>query len=278
MKPTLIVYGNCQAGVFFYALKAFPEVTEQWDLVTMRNFVHPVDGHDKLPADEVTRCGVLLEQGSPSKNNINAFPYQDQLPSTCRSIRFPPLDTNLLWPFNFVDPRNKPEPPEHPFGRYPYGDRIVVELMREGLSGDEIWQAYQARSVERMPNFERLVELEISRLNERDTNCDIPMRSFLEENFWSKRLYLTPNHPTWILLGTLFAKLVAAILMDGRDYTERALNHFEAWQPWAAETLPIHPVVAERLNLKWFSPNEKTQYKGHHYTFDEYMKNYISFI
>ncbi|MEA1649029.1 WcbI family polysaccharide biosynthesis putative acetyltransferase [Nitrospirillum sp. BR 11164] len=276
MKPTLIVYGNCQAGVFFYALKAFPEVAGQWDLVTMRNFVHPVEGHDKLPDDEVTRCSLLLEQGSPKGDS--AFPYRDRLPADCRTIRFPPLDTNLLWPFNFVDTRNKPEPPEFPFGRYPYGDRIVVELLREGLSGDALWDAYQTRSVERMPNLERLIDLETTRLDERDARCDITMRPVIEEHFRTRRLFLTPNHPAWFLLGNLYGLLIEAILGDGVDRREACLNHFERWQPWSNETLPIHPEVARRLGLNWYDAQEKVSFSGRELTFEEYMMRYINFI
>lgn len=272
MKRTLIVYGNCQAGVFYHGFQARPEVSDQWDLVTMRNFIHPVDGPDKLPPDEIERCAILLEQGGPE------FPYADQLPDDCRVIRFPPLDTNLLWPLNFIDPRNKPEPPDFPFGRYPYGDRVVVELLNEGQKGEALWEAYQQRSIDRLPNLERLQTLEAARLAERDLKSDTPMAPIVLEQFALQRLFWTPNHPTGFLLGFLFGSLACALLGEDEGRRSQCLEYFMRWQPWSGATLPIHPEVARRLGLRWHKPEDEVPYNGRTLSFSEYMRSYIYWV
>jgi hypothetical protein len=276
MKRTLIVYGNCQAGVIYYALKAISDVSDRWDLISMRSFVHPVDGHDKLPPEDVDRCGVLLEQGSTGVDEL--FPYKAQLPADCRTVRFPPLDTNLLWPFKWTDPRNRPEPPDFPFGRYPYGDRIVVELLKHGLAGEELWAAYQQRSVEKLPNLERLQTLEEARLVERDSSCDVAITPVIQQEFNRQRLFWTPNHPTGFLLGKLFGLLLNVLLGEDVARQEEAQKYFLGWQPWSDEVLPIHPEVARRLNLAWGGAQERVAYNGKKMSFEEYMKSYIDWI
>src|SRR5271170_6467291 len=165
-KPIVIVYGNCQAGLFADSFHNFSGTASEWDVHYIMSFVHPAEPQHQVSRADVARCALVLEQ----LDNAHPLPgwLREDLPVNVPIARFPPIDFNLLWPFNFDDPRNISEPPDYPFGRFPYGDRVVIELLCEGLTGRALWQAYQERSLARLPDLKRLRGLEAQRLVARD--------------------------------------------------------------------------------------------------------------
>jgi len=278
-KPSLIMYGNCQAGVFADCFKGFQTPTVQWDTFYVMNFVHPSEPQQRIPDEALARCALVLEQ----LDTGHSLPdwLRERLPVSAKTIRFAPLDFNLYWPFNFNDPRNVSEPPDYPFGRFPYGDRIVVELLREGLSGQALWQEYQARSVARLPDPHRLRDIESQRLVARDAAADIMVADLVLTNYQKVPLFWTINHPTGWLLGRVLARLLGAArepLGLAEDLEPRAIQFFSSWEPFGHQHQPIHPEHARRLELAWWTPDRKYRYfDGSHLSFEEYMLRYINF-
>ena len=279
-KATLIMYGNCQAGVFADCFKHFLQSTAvQWDMHYVMNFVHPSQPQETIAADHLARCVLVFEQ----LDTAHPLPLwlQERLPGNTKIIRFAPLDFNLYWPFNLDDPRNASEPPDYPFGRFPYGDRIVVELLRQGLSGDALWQAYQERSILRIPDLNRLHELEAQRLIARDAAADIMVADLILSNYRDVPLFWTINHPSGWLLGRVLGRLLRAArdpLGLPEDPEPRAIELFSSWEPFDHQQQPIHPEIARRLGLTWLTPEHTYRYfDGSHLTFEEFMIRYITF-
>ena len=131
MKPTLLVYGNCQADAASVILSADPVVNEAYEILCLRSFDDPVAGRGSLQPQEVARCAVLFEQYDPKP-----FPHRDLLPKSAVHVRFPAVDFNLLWPFNAVNPYNDVGSPDYPWGRFPYGDRIIIDVPGQKLAVD----------------------------------------------------------------------------------------------------------------------------------------------
>jgi hypothetical protein len=280
-RPIVIVYGNCQAGLFADSFHNFPSSAAKWDVHYVMSFVHPSEPQHQIARADLAECALVLEQ----LDNANPLPdwVRDDLPADVPIVRFPPIDFNLLWPFNFVDPRNVSEPPDYPFGRFPYGDRVVIELMREGLSDGALWEAYCERSLMRLPDLGRLRGLEAQRLVARDAAVDIMVSDLVLANHRDKPLFWTINHPTGWLLGRVLARLLRAaqerLGAEPDDETEeQALQLFSSWEPFGHQHQPIHPEVARRLGLKWWTPERTYQYfDGTRLTFDEFMMRYIRF-
>src|SRR5665213_1039641 len=137
MLKTLIVYGNCQAEAISTIFRKDPVTEECFRVLYLRSFDHPSDGRDELRPEDVRDCGVLWEQHDP-----RPFPHRDALPADCLTVKFPALDFNLLWPFNCPNPCDEPEPPVFPFGRFPYGDRIIIESIGKGMAPKKILNYY----------------------------------------------------------------------------------------------------------------------------------------
>jgi hypothetical protein len=243
------------------------------------SFDHPSEQQQRLSNEELSACKVAFEQiesGNPLPVDLRA-----RLSSDVDVIKFPPLDFNVLWPFNFVDPRNVSEPPDYPFGRYPYGDRIVVELLREGLTGADLWDAYKKRSVEKLPSLPRLMEHEKKRLLARDARSDVKLGQLVIENYETVPLFWTINHPT----GWLLARALGEVLNASKgplgladDVGAKAARAFAAYEPFAHEHQPIHPEVGRQLGLKWWSEDLRYRYfDGSMNTFEQFMLRYIDF-
>lgn len=273
----ILVYGNCQAGVYANLLKHF--IGGNRTVRHVRSFDHPTEPVGELSREELAECTLVLEQvdaGRPMPEALRQGPA-----SRTPLVRFPPLDFNLLWPFNFNDPRNVSEPPDYPFGRFPYGDRIVVELLREGLVGSALWNAYQERSVARFPDLERLQMHETRRLAKRDETLDVKVAQLVMSEFADKRLFWAINHPTGWLLGRAFIDILVLchehVKIDG-DFTSSATKFFAGFEPFGHHHVPIHPEVARQLKLAWWTPEQRYRYMdGSMMTFEETMRRYIDF-
>src|SRR5271170_6034805 len=106
-KPIVVVYGNCQAGLFAESFHNFTGTASEWDVHYVMSFVHPSEPQHQVSRGDLARCALVLEQ----LDNANPLPagLRDDLPADVPVVRFPPIDFNLLRPLNFVDTRNVSE-------------------------------------------------------------------------------------------------------------------------------------------------------------------------
>lgn len=274
-KPSLIVYGNCQAEAVHLYLTKYPPVRDRFDVLYLRSFEHPSEGWQELDARETRRCAVLLEQ-----HDRRDFPDREHLPDAAVTVRFPSMDFNALWPFNRANPYNVPEPPDFPFGRFPYGDHVIVGLIDKGLSAAEVLDAYINHWHDYAPDLDRLYKLEAGRLAARDAHCDIKMGRYITENFRRRRLFWTVNHPTSALMGELIVQLANAALADSQVVTPSDIEavrgvHFPS-DPLGAINVPIHPRVAQHFGLRWYDPGERyPSHGGQSYSYRSYFQTMI---
>lgn len=273
---TLVVYGNCQAEVVATLLGKDPELERAFRVVYLRSFEHPVEGLQELAPGDLSSCAVLLEQ-----HDRRAFPYRDVLPRDASVVKFPALDLNLLWPFNRTNPYNDLETPQHPWGRFPYGDRIVINCIEQGMSAEETLAYYFTRWDEYKPDLDRLFALEDARLLARDVRCDLKMGAYVLESFRAKRLFWTVNHPSGELLSELVMQLLRLAFPDdpklqGRGIQEIISQNFGYGGPLGVASIPIHPKVAEHLRLTWYDPDQRHQsFDGNSYTYAEYFETMV---
>ena len=280
MKPrrTAIVHGNCQAEAIAAVLSQAPTVSASFHIVYSRSYVHPVEGKWKQRDRDVENCALLFEQHDPQ-----GFPKRGLLPEHCTTITFPSLDLNVLWPFNCANPYNKPEPPKFPFGRFPYGDRIVIGAIDKGASAEEIVKNYRENWNDFKMDLDRLLAIDAARLSARDEHCKVKMAPFVLENFAQRRLFWTVDHPVRSVLEELIERLLNASgrvdpLLADADIGATLATHFGPRGPLGHTDVPIHPRVAEHFNIEWYDPNEKVRsWDGTMYSFDEYFREMIDY-
>ncbi|KRA65876.1 hypothetical protein ASD79_00915 [Caulobacter sp. Root655] len=271
MKPVLAVYGNCQAGVFCHALRRVPAINERYEVVYIQSFGDEDDRPDITP-DQAARCEIYWRQVDEHAR----FNPDEQL-AQARRITFPAVDLGLYWPFQTHDPLFGPEP-EFPFGRYPYGDRVVVELSQRTPPPEDTTTAYHALANERLGNIDRSLDLELHRLQRREANADVKIAAFIFSSFRVERLYWAYNHPTSILLGKLFIRLAVATWPEAGDPNVEmgrvVADAFRGWEPFDHQHVPIPQVVAEKLGLIWWGPSLKYKYLDLYLSEQEYIEEY----
>jgi len=271
-KNTVIVYGNCQAEAVCVALQKDPLASKLLSIVYSSSFDNPNGMGAEVADEDIADCVLLYEQHDP-----RTFPYRDRLPENCYIVEFPAVDLNLLWPFNCVNPYNAPDPPVFPFGRFPYGDRVIVAAIDQDVPPDEILDYYLNGWDQYKPDLDRLLALESARLDARDTPCDIRMAPYVMENFRKHRLFWAINHPANTLLEEIVERLlnecgrINPTLADA-DIASTLATYFGPYGPLGAVSIPIHPRVAEHFSLEWYNLNDKFRsWDGALYSYTEYF-------
>jgi hypothetical protein len=272
MLKTLIVYGNCQAEAVATILRKDPVTEECFRVLYLRSFDHPSDGWDELRSEDVLDCAILCEQHDP-----RPFPYRHLLPPGCLTVKFPAIDFNPLWPLSCPNPYNQYDPPIFPYGRFPYGDRAVIECIDKGMPPEETLDYYLTGWERYGVDLDRLLQIETARLVARDTHCDVKMSDFVLGRFREERLFWTPDHPTGALLRALTHRLLDACVprepsLEALDLDATISYRFAPEGPLGVVSVPVHPKIAEHFDLKWYDPGERHRaFGGATYSRTEYF-------
>ncbi|NHK29515.1 hypothetical protein FF098_016520 [Parvularcula flava] len=274
-KPTLIIFGNCQARIIFEQFVDTPSLTDKYDIHFKYSFNHPTR-NTELTDDQIERCEIVWAQYTQNITDefLSAFP------DTSRKLVFPSADTSMMWPTYALDPRNKKEPPDFPYGRYPYGDRIVVKLMNKGCTREEILDSYQEELEKVVGSFDRMQKMELQRYVARERHCDVHIGKWIVNYVPKVRLFWSPNHPT----RHVFRQMAKRLLMDTfkdesvyAPYYDEFLKKLGNNEYLSGDQVPIQPIVADKLGLEWWDKDDTYLFrKTEKITADEYLRRYIN--
>lgn len=270
-RRRMLVYGNCQAAWLSQALAADPEIAERYEIVYLSDYHeapanHPVHRPDFLPS-----CTDAVWQTAAG---CKPPAFLASLRSSCRQIRFPTLWLKLLWPMYVVDPRNRPEK-DHPWGRYPYGDRLVLKLLQDGVPPADVPKRYVETDLNRIVDLGRFAEMAFAELRFNDRQSDVAIAPFIEGTFRQRKLFGTINHPTTLILARLGHEVRAAIM--GRSVAADAPGPADAAEVLGSEETPLHPQIISHFRLAWTSPGERWRYRSEFLTLEEYLRAYAEF-
>lgn len=276
--PAIVIYGNCQAEFLGLLLGRAPSFASRFDVAVASNNVEP-DAALSAIAPYADRAVLYWEQVDARPENAVRDPVRRALPDGCVTIRYPTVAMTAFWPFFVKDPRNRPEP-GFPFGRYPAGDRIAMEISALGLAPDEAFDRYMEVSRENMLDVRKLAVLDLDLLARRDAASDVAMCDFVSENLRSTYQFYARSH----LAACVFRELLQRLLHSSRDVVgavqddlRRELEALHEHLPGQAEfQQPIHPLVIEQLELQFVNASTTYNWFGRSWTFEEHMKRYLS--
>ncbi len=276
MKPTLVIYGNCQGGVLEQATKFIPEIADHYDVVYLRSFVHPTEGRSAVDADALARCAIFWKQLDESA----PFNFDGPTPDSMKTITFPPVDLGVLWPFQVHDPLFRSEP-GYEYGLFPYGDRVLMDAALEGLPGSPGLKRSFELAEQRALDLDRHLDIDAMRLMRREQGAHVKLAAFVLSSFKSERLFWAYNHPTRRLLAEILNRIVAATWPAEARTPGHGLNRvgdrvFKDWDPLDHLHIPIHPIVARKFGLTWWTDNLRYRFHLDQYlTQAEYAALYI---
>ncbi len=272
-KPAVLFYGDCQAHLLCACLRSLPGFEKLFQAERFLDFVYPgSEGMAAPPAELLERCEVLIIQKAAKRPDPD---YAERLASRgAKIIRFPTTTCPPLWPQECPDKRNRTES-KYPFGRYPHGDRVLLDLMAQGKSEEEIVEEYLAADVASLFNVERVMDYWRFTLAALDAHSDIKAAAFLQKNFRTKRLFYTRNHPSPGLTYFLLQEIIRRAWGEGTPFPHVL---FAASLPMDQYMAPIHPSVAQALGLKWCG--EETLHRHFDngwFTHREFARRYVRY-
>lgn len=276
MKPSILVYGNCQAEHIMHIGRHLPSMrdtvsfkviplhivtTQDWELC-----------YDLAYFSDVKVLWNQVESGAPSAHRAE---LESRLPADCQVVKFPPFNMLALWPFTGNDPRlaNERE------CRYPWTDSIAASLAKRSEPDDALFDAYMQISVEKMPDLDRRLRMDVTRWHAVDALADIKVADWVLDNFRGTQLFYTAGHLTAPPLGRLMNGLLERtgilkpnqVFQAQREVDFLLRNHLGQ----DLEVVPLHPLVAERLAISYYDPGMRHRWHGHEWSFREYILNYI---
>lgn len=270
-KRRLLVYGNCQAGWLSRMLAKHAEIAGRYEIVYLSDYHEIPADHPIHQPDFLSSCTDALWQTAAG---CKPPAFVAGLRSDCRQIRFPTLWLKLLWPTYVVDARNQPEK-DHPWGRYPYGDRLVLKLLQEGVSLEDLPKRYVESDLNKIVNLDRFAEMAFAELRFNDRQSDVAIAPFIESTFRQRKLFGTINHPTSLILNRLYHGVVAALL--GTSVPDAIPEPADAAEVLGSEEVPLHPQIISHFKLAWTSPGERWRYRSEFLTLTEYLRAYAEF-
>ena len=274
MKPAILLHGNCQVGILTTIARAIPSLKDRFTFKHVAWYVDDItDWAGTYGPDFMSDIRVVWEQVESGQMSEPRAEMHRRLPADCQIIRFPPLWMTALWPFSGSDPRRAGS------ARYIWPDSIAAMLAREDLPDDELYARYMRISTERMPDLDRRLRLDLARWRITDELSDIKLADYVLENFRKTRLFYTSGHPSAPPLRRILQSLIERTeaieptdALEARLELDVLLRHHGGYE---FQMVPIHPLVAERMGLEYYDPNERHRYHAYNWTHKEYILNYI---
>lgn len=289
----VVLYGNCQIPFLARLLAA---AHGEKGYLCVLNHAPVGQEADRPSVEHMQRCCLYLEQydsqpnispNTPLPSHVQRYGLplrrylRENCPKNCQTLVFPSFVLTCLWPFaSIYDARNVPEP-DYVWGRYPYGNRLALEILDQGLSGDAAFAEYKKRSLEQMPDSYSLLKRTKNKLDKRDAHCDIKIADYVWKNFRESHLFLTYAHTRSEAIGVLALRLYDALHpMIGGNASEarhRLQTELQILPDMGGLEEPIDPVLIRHLGLKFHSPEMRFRWYSQYWTFDEYMTRYLAY-
>lgn len=278
---TVLVYGNCQAPYLAQMLGALDDLNDDYRFVVALNHAIPGDpAAPGIPDEDLKDVALFLRQHEDGPNNPALEALTSRLPANCPVIRYPSFALLSAWPFECVEPRERHDPAYPVWKRYPLGDLIGLQIAQSGLTGPMAVAAYLDLSCRKMPDLRVRLQRDIDRMRHYDAHSDVQLTDYVLDRFRDEHLFWTSGHlsaPAMAELTRRVAEQARSMLggtAERADVCLAAASHFEGM---GAQQNPIHPMVAEALELRFWQPDMAYRWHTQRWTFYEYIQRYIEY-
>lgn len=280
MIPSVLIYANCQGEELLNIGRYLRSMTGRLNFKWIP--LHLVTAHDwagKYGSDFMADVVTVWEQVETGGETHDRATLHERIPRGCPVVRFPPFSATCLWPFAGNDPRHATDPT-----RYPWPDSIASVLATETsasetLSDDALFEKYLRITTEKMPDLSRRLRLDVARWRAADAIADIHVADWVETNFREQALFHTGGHVAAAAVTFLMQQLLSHSQILSPNLARTAAGETAMLQRYHTgqdfECVPIHPLVAEKLDLRFYNPDAQYRWHAHNLTFRQYILRYI---
>jgi hypothetical protein len=209
--------------------------------------------------------------------NLAIDPWAALVPARAKRLRVPALQLPAV--FHALAPRVHVD---HVLrGRQPYylarGNRVLEEFARRHRAGEDAdslisrYLRYAGPEIETAP---RLFEMNLISMRRLGRQADFDPWRAIEPRLLEERFFWSVKHPT-LKLGLMLLDGVLEALALPFDKAGRAVlgTGPEYHEPYHA---PVHPRLAERLELAWAAPQTRYRFFQHYFTAAGHARRYIT--
>ncbi|HKU99385.1 MAG TPA: WcbI family polysaccharide biosynthesis putative acetyltransferase [Vineibacter sp.] len=244
MPKRILIYANCQGLVVAKAVRAHPDLAAA-DIRVLENYKD-----DPAVVRVAASSDLVLAQvvhGEKFRKRFAAITAA--LPPEARIVRFPAMHASHLWPQFFQDYTVKPEP-GYKHGRFPWGDKLLINLVRQGLPKAEVLDQYLSADLAGKFDLKGLYRLALGGMQQLETECDVAISDIYEQSIFERQTFFSPyhaaNHIVNVISNRLFAALGLRTLQEDELPQGNLLRDAE---------LPIHRSVASFFGVKFIHPD-----------------------
>lgn len=276
LKPSILVAGNCNAGVARNALSHLGILTDSADLYYTPP--EPTLWDQELKA-AISRCVICFLQVRRDTRKFEEWLIAG-LPAGCKVVRFPPGILLSLWPFVMDDLRNPPAIlPTLSEGPYPRAltNRFVLDNLAKGDSAETAAARFLDLDLSKYSDFDRLHTLSLTLMRSIERDCDLVLADFIERNIQRERLFLSPGHPAGPVFAELARQMVEAIGIKPSGAVDALLQRLRGFRGVGGYDAPIHPAVTAHFGLAWTGDLAYRHFHEGSFTHDEYVRRFAGF-
>ncbi len=244
MAKRILIYANCQGLVVAKAVRAHPDLATT-DIRIVENYKD-----DPAVQEVAASCDLVLAQmvhGEKFRRRFAAI--VSALPPDARTVRFPAMHASHLWPQFFQDYTVKPEP-GYKHGRFPWGDKLLINLVRQGGSKAAILEQYLTANLAEKFDLRGLYRLALGGMQQLETECDVAISDIYAQNIFERQTFFSPYHAANYIVNAISNRMFAALGL--RTLQEDELPQGNLLRD--AE-LPIHRSVAAFFGVKFIHPD-----------------------
>ncbi len=275
-----MIFGNCQASHIAHVLNHVPSLADRFEFMLVMDHAPPGESAPEISQEAAAETPLVWEQYDERDRVPGREELRAAISSSARTIKYPPLGIMGLWPFAWAEPRSVSEP-DFPWGRYPWGDRIAQQVVKEGVSREHAFERYMDLSSKAMPDVEALIARDRFLAELRDAKCDVKISEFIFDRVRTDHMFWTWGHTA----GSLNLELMSRLLDASRDVLGELPTGFESDLQQASarfpaigeEQVPVHPEVIERLDLTFCNRDTRWKWFSQRWTFEEYITHYIEY-
>lgn len=266
-KKRLLIFGNCQGSLLAEALRNHPGFARHFTI--KHHYMElPPNLHEQGRRD-LAESDMLLIQDI---REWERYPLRAEVPSDLPSLRYPCVRFASPWPFDaFNGPDDKvARNRDYPNFEFTYFDGLLGRLRREIPDPEARFRAYQSLEVDRIVDVTRLHHFEQARLEDMDRRFEGGIGAYILERYKTKQVFYTTAHPNGQILKTLVQTMSKELGVSLRFWLPGSLNSLRRLQ------VPIHPLIAARLGIKWAHADRRYLVKGEWISWEDYVRRYIA--
>lgn len=193
MTKKIIIFGNCQASQVERILSASLPASE-FEISFFANNTRTGERRSNSEVIAAIRdCDVLIYQPlSRAHAELSDDTIRKMTKPNCVSISFP-----YIFNSGICSLCHAPQSGTRNYGLI-FGEEIILGQMKAGKTKEEVLHDYRSGTID-FHVVSRFSE-SLAKMKDREVSTDIKLTGFIEQNYKQKKLFLTHNHPSNIVL------------------------------------------------------------------------------